>query len=94
MTINEYQKECVKTLPKFLTRGDETLLALLALNGAAGECADYYKEVLYMNREMTPEEFGKKLAAVIRCVAICADGMDLKLADILKKDMESVGDGD
>ena len=85
MTLNELQKNCVKTLPKHLTRGDETLLALLALNSATGDLAGMYKKTLYETSELPQKEFVDDLCEIIRYVAVAAHAVDVDLESILRE---------
>jgi hypothetical protein len=85
MTPNKFQKDCVKSIDDLhLTRGDETLMGLMTMNGMAGECIDIYKKVLYQGRPFDREEFAWRLRNIVWGVAVCAHGMDYRLEDILK----------
>ena len=95
MTPNKFQKDCVKSIDDLhLTRGDETLMGLMTMNGMAGECIDIYKKVLYQGRPFDREEFVWRLRNIVWGVAVCAHGMDYRLEDILKaSDPDSVTEG-
>lgn len=84
MTLNELQKNCVRNLPSYLTRGDETMLALLGLNSAAGDLAYMYKKTLYEGAELPQKEFVEALSHCIYFVAIAAHGVDMDLESIMK----------
>lgn len=85
MTLNQLQTNCVKNLPKYLTRGDETLLSLLGLNSAAGDLAGMYKKTLYEGAELPQKEFVEALGNCIYFVAIAAHGVDIDLESIMKQ---------
>lgn len=102
MTLNELQMNCVKTLPPYLTRGDETLVSLLGLNNEAGNLAGMYKKTLYEGAELPQKAFVESLSEVIRYVAIAAHAVDVDLESIMKhvakdcksKDESDAGDGE
>jgi hypothetical protein len=83
MTLNQFQKKCVESEPKYLTRGDEALIGLMGLNSASGKCIDIYKKALYEDQELDRERLAKELGHIARFVAMVANSMDYKLEDIL-----------
>ena len=90
MTINEYQKKCISTLPKYLYRGDEALMALMSLNGTAGESIDLYKKTLYEGAELPKETLLDNLSEAIFSVAIAAHAMDVDLGSVFKRSVERI----
>lgn len=90
MTINDYQKKCVQTLPKFMYRGDEALMALLSLNGVAAENIELYKKTLYEGAELPQEKVLDNLSEAIFSVAIAAHAFDVDLEKVLKRSVERV----
>ena len=88
MTLNELQKNCVKALPKYLTRGDEALLALLGLNSAAGDLVGMYKKTLYEGAELDEKAFMEALSHCIYFVAVAAHAVDVDLESIMKQVVE------
>lgn len=90
MTVNEYQKECLRTEPKFLTRGDETLMGLMGLNGEAGECIDLYKKVLYHGHPLDREHLAKELGDVAWYLAVTAHAIDYDLETILQMNIDKL----
>lgn len=84
MTLNELQMNCVKNLPPYLTRGDETLLSLLGLNNEAGNLVGMYKKTLYEGAELPQKAFVESLSEIIRYVAIAAHAVDVDLESIMK----------
>ena len=85
MTLNELQMKCVKSLPPYLTRGDETLLSLMGLNSAAGDLLGMYKKTLFETSELPQKEFVEALGNCIRFVAIAAHAVDVDLESIMKQ---------
>lgn len=90
MTINEYQKKCVETLPKFLYRCDETLMALMSLSGVAGESIELYKKTLYEGSELPQEALLDNLSEAIFSVAIAAHAFDTDLDKVFKRSVDKV----
>ena len=90
MTINEYQKECLRSAPKLLTRGEETLMGLMGLNGEAGECIDLYKKTLFHGHPLDVEHFAKELGDVAWYLAICAHAIDYDLETIFKMNIDKL----
>lgn len=90
MTLNELQKNCVKSLPKYLTRGDEALLSLLGLNSAAGDLVGMYKKTLYEGVELPQEAFVEALSNCIYFVAVAAHAVDVDLESVMKQVAEDV----
>lgn len=90
MTINDYQKKCVSTLPKFLYRGDETLMSLMSLSATAGDCIDKYKKTLYDGSELPQEAIMDNLSEAIFSIAIAAHAFDTDLESIFKRSVDKV----
>lgn len=86
MTLNELQKNCVKSIPiKHPTRGDETLLSLLGLNNHAGDLVGMYKKTLYEGAELPQKAFVDDLCEIIRYVAVAAHAVDVDLESIMRQ---------
>lgn len=88
MTVDEYQIDCLRTLPKHLTRFDELLMGLLGLGGETGECLDLYKKVLYHGHPMDEEHLIRELGDVAYYLAIAANALDIRLSDVLEKNVQ------
>ena len=94
MTINDYQKKCVAQLPKYMYRGDEALLALMSLNGTAGNCIEMYKKTLYEGAELPQEALVKALSQGIFSIAVAAHAFDVDLESIFKKSVEMINESE
>ena len=88
MTLNELQKNCVRSLPPYLTRGDEALLGLLGLNSAAGDAVGMYKKTLYEGAELDEKAFMEALSHCIYFVAVIAHARDVSLESVMKQVVE------
>ena len=51
MTLNEYQKEALKTLNKKLNDREVLTDGVMGLNGEAGECIDIVKKHLFQGHD-------------------------------------------
>ena len=85
MTLNQFQKKCVAAETPYLTRGDEALISLMGMNGAAGKCIDIYKKALYDGQELDREQFIEQLSYMAIYLAMAANSIDCKLDDVFGK---------
>lgn len=90
MQANDYQQACLRTVPKNMTRFDEALMALMGLNGEAGECIDLYKKVLYHGHPFDREALLRELGDVLWYVAVAAHANDCDLDTIMKMNMDKL----
>ena len=85
MTINEYQHECLKTMPKNLYRGEQALMSIMELTSDAGNLIDIYKRILYDGHPLDKEEVCLQLSHLAWNLAICADAFDYDLETVLNR---------
>ena len=85
MTINEYQHECLKTMPKNLYRGEQALMSIMELTSDAGSLIDIYKRILYDGHPLDKEEVCLRLSHLAWSLAICADAFDYDLETVLNR---------
>ena len=90
MTLNTYQKKCVSMLPKYIYRGDEALMALMALSGVAGDNIVIYKKVLYEGSELPKETLLDNLSEAVYSIAIAAHAFDMDLESVFKRSVEKI----
>lgn len=90
MTINDYQKACLRTVPKNMYKADELLMALMGLNGEAGECIDLHKKVLYHGHPFDEKRLAGELGDVAWYVAVAAHAIGYSLEDIFKINIEKL----
>lgn len=90
MTINDYQKKCVQTLPKYLYRCDEFLIAFMSLSSVAGSTIELYKKTLYEGAELPQERLLDNLSEAIFSVAIASHAFDVDLEKVFKRSVERV----
>lgn len=92
MTINEYQHECLKTMPKNLYRGEQALMSLMGMSSDTGSLLDIYSRILYDGQPLNEDEvmpmFDEvclRLSHLARNLAICADAFDYDLETVLNR---------
>ena len=85
MTINEYQHECLKTMPKNLYRGEQALMSIMELTSDAGSLLDIYKQILYDGQPLNKDEVCLRLSHLALNLAICADAFDYDLETVLNR---------
>lgn len=85
MTINEYQKECLKTMPKNLYRGEQALMSIMGMASDTGSLLDIYSRILYDGHSLDKDEVCLRLGHLARNLAICADAFDYDLETVLNR---------
>lgn len=90
MTLNEFQKECLKLEPKFLTRGDEALLGLMGLNHSAGEAIGIYKKSLYEGSELDEKALLDALSMAVCYISVIAHSQDVDMTTVMKNAVERI----
>lgn len=97
MTINEYQKESLRTeacgrLQSGHVEGyvkgrvgiaDRLINGLMGLNGEAGEAIDILKKHLFQGHDLNREHLAKELGDVAWYLAVTADALGYSLEEIL-----------
>lgn len=83
MTINEYQKECVKRTPKDLYRGEQALMSIMKISYGAGCLMNTYKQVLYDERPLNRDDVCYWLNCLASDIAICAEAFDCDLETVM-----------
>ena len=85
MTINEYQHECLKTMPKNLYRGEQALMSLMGMSSDTGSLLDIYSRILYDGHPLDKDEVCLQLSHLARNLAICADAFDYDLEAVFNR---------
>ena len=85
MTLNEYQQECLKTMPKNLYRGEQALMSLMGMASDSGSLLDIYSRILYDGQPLDKEEVCSQLSHLTRNLAICADAFDYDLEAVFNR---------
>ena len=90
MTINEYQKEALRTESGMNKEYPRLLNGLMGLNGEAGEAIDILKKHLFHGHELDKEHLAKELGDVAWYIAISADALGYDLETILQMNIDKL----
>lgn len=99
MTINEYQKEALRTANRMDNETDNYIRhnvrpmlinGVMGLNGEAGECIDLIKKTLFQGHELDEEHLAEELGDVAWYLAVSAAAIGCNLEYILKKNVEKL----
>ena len=91
MTINEYQKDALRTVESSkdgLSDNLRLLEGLLGLNGEAGECIDLYKKYLFQGHKLDERHVALELGDVAWYLAVAADAIGYDLETILRMNVD------
>lgn len=90
MTINDYQKEALRTEAGADNSYPRILNGLMGLNGEAGEAIDILKKHLFQGHDLNKEHIAKELGDVAWYLAVSADAIGYKLEDILQMNVDKL----
>lgn len=103
MTINEYQKEALRTEhgiersfvylfenPEEGKKWHRLTNGLMGLNGESGEAIDLLKKTLFQKHEFDREHMAKELGDVAWYLAVSADAIGYSLEEILQMNVEKL----
>lgn len=93
MTINEYQKECLRTEQPPDAKFSNTMRlenGLMGLNGEAGEAIDILKKFLFQGHELDKEHLVKELGDVAWYLAVSADAIGYDLETIFQMNVDKL----
>ena len=90
MTINEYQKEALKTESGMNHDYPRILNGLMGLNGEAGEAIDILKKHLFQGHDLDRDHIAKELGDVAWYLAISADAIGYDLETVLQMNIDKL----
>ena len=90
MTINEYQKNALRTANKSLTPFEQLVNGIMGLNGEAGECIDILKKHLFQGHELDREHIAKELGDIAWYLALSADANGYDLETIMQMNVDKL----
>lgn len=90
MTINEYQKNAMRTANYDLSRLQLLENGLMGLNGEAGECIDILKKHLFQGHELDTEHIAKELGDVVWYLAVSAHAIGYDLEEIMQMNVDKL----
>ena len=90
MTINEYQKEALRTESGMNKEYPRLLNGVMGLCGESGECIDLMKKALYQGHSLDKEHLAKELGDVAWYLAVSADALGYDLETILQMNVDKL----
>lgn len=91
MTINEYQKEAMRTASGINYESNGMLInAALGLCGESGEVADMVKKATFQGHELDKEHLAKELGDVAWYIAVGAQAIGYDLETILQMNVDKL----
>ena len=89
MTINEYQKEALRTANETIPRR-LVLNGVLGLCGESGECADIVKKSEFQCHPLDTEHLAKELGDVAWYLAVTAHSIGYDLETVLQMNVDKL----
>lgn len=90
MTINEYQKEALRTASGMSKEYPLILNGVLGLGGESGECLDIVKKHLFQGHELDTEHLAEELGDVAWYLAVSAHAIGMDLESILQGNVDKL----
>lgn len=90
MTINEYQKEALRTASGMYDKAPLIVNGVLGMCGESGECADMIKKHLFQGHELDKEHLAKELGDVAWYLAVSAHAIGYELETILQMNVDKL----
>ena len=90
MTINEYQKNALRTANKSLSPIQQLENGLMGLNGEAGEAIDILKKHLFQGHELDTAHMAKELGDVAWYLAVSANAIGYDLETIMQMNVDKL----
>lgn len=90
MTINEYQKEALRTANGMSGEFPMILNGVLGLGGESGECLDLVKKCLFQGHGLDKEHLAEELGDVAWYLAISAYALGMDLESILQGNVDKL----
>lgn len=90
MTINEYQKNALRTKNPALGPIQQLENGLMGLNGEAGECIDILKKHLFQGHALDAEHMAKELGDVAWYLAVSANAIGYDLDTIMQMNVDKL----
>lgn len=90
MTVNEYQKQAMRTLNPELDKKDVLINGVMGLCGESGEVIDIVKKHLAQGHPLDREKMVKELGDVAWYLAETAYALDVDLETVLQKNLDKL----
>lgn len=92
MTLNEYQKEAIRTVSGIVDINSENLMlqGAMGLNGEAGEVIDILKKYMFQGHDLDKYHVAKECGDCLWYLAILAKGAGYTLDEIAEMNKEKL----
>lgn len=92
MTLNEYQKEAMRTVSSIVEINSENLMlqGAMGLNGEAGEVIDILKKYMFQGHDLDKDHVAKECGDCLWYLAILAKGAGYTLDEIAEMNKEKL----
>ena len=90
MTINEYQREALRTASGMSKEYPLILNGVLGLGGESGECLDIVKKHLFQGHELDKDHLAEELGDVAWYLAVSAHALGYDLETILQGNVDKL----
>ena len=87
MTVNDYQRQAMRTLNPALGKKDVLINSVMGLCGEAGEASDIVKKWLAQGHELDRAHLVRELGDVAWYLAEAATALDVPLEDVLQANL-------
>ena len=90
MTVNDYQRQAMRTLNPALGKKDVLINSVMGLCGESGEAIDIVKKWLAQGHPLDREHLAGELGDVAWYLAEAATALDIPLEDILRANLDKL----
>lgn len=92
MTLNEYQKEAMRTVSGIVEINSENLMlqGAMGLNGEAGEVIDILKKYMFQGHDLDKDHIAKECGDCLWYLAILSKGAGYTLDEIAEMNKEKL----
>lgn len=90
MTVNDYQRQAMRTLNPALGKKDVLINSMMGLCGEAGEAIDIVKKWLAQGHELDRAHLVRELGDVAWYLAEAATALDVPLEDVLQANLDKL----
>ena len=90
MTVNDYQRQAMRTLNPALGKKDVLINSVMGLCGEAGEAIDIVKKWLAQGHELDRAHLVRELGDVAWYLAEAATALDVPLEDVLQANLDKL----
>ena len=90
LSLNEYQKNAMRTLSAASTDEKRLLNAAMGLCGESGEVIDHLKKALFQGHDLDVKHLCKEVGDILWYCALFAEGAGVPLAEIAQANIDKL----